>query len=498
MNKTSQSGQSLIELVIGIAIGVLFITGALGIITVTLRLDLQNKYGQPAAELAQEITEQVAVVANADWHSIDADTLVHGTSTFYHIEIVDGFLAVAAGNTTIALNDQTYTAFFIIEDVYRDTDEMITDNPESGITDPSTLKISATVQWTDKGDLNETVFTRYLTRNRDRIATQGDWSGGAVLPGASETPVTNFGLKFSTSTGIDYSVPGQIIIDNTATTSPTGPYSNIDPTIPNFYAWSDVTGWIDFRITNTVYVTSTELTGFATSSQIGFIALNCNSVPPSATNVCPSNGGSSQFGVLNDGAGNLSGFAWNDNVGWISFKDTVNPLNPGYQVTIDQNTGDFHGFAWNDTTGWISFNCVDTPAGCGGGSYKVKVASGLPTEATLVSLIYNTTQTLGVAPNSLVWQGIQPPGTMVRFQIATDCINPANTAPNCDGIDDWNFVGDDDSPFSYFDVAPDTSIKIPRTLLNNKQYLRYKAFLYTDPDRLVSPTVNDITINWSL
>jgi len=54
---------------------------------------------------------------------------------------------------------------------------------------------------------------------------------------------------------------------------------------------------------------------------------------------------------VNDGAGNLSGFAWGENIGWIDF-DTSDV--GGSQVTIDG--GQFQGFAWAENVGWINMN----------------------------------------------------------------------------------------------------------------------------------------------
>ena len=51
----------------------------------------------------------------------------------------------------------------------------------------------------------------------------------------------------------------------------------------------------------------------------------------------------------NDGVGNLSGYAWGTNVGWIKF----DPTDGG--VTIDPTTGDFDGYAWGENVGWIHF-----------------------------------------------------------------------------------------------------------------------------------------------
>lgn len=62
--------------------------------------------------------------------------------------------------------------------------------------------------------------------------------------------------------------------------------------------------------------------------------------------------------MIHDGQGNLSGYGWSPNSGWIMFKSDHS------QVKINLETGDFSGYAWSNSTGWISFN---------GGSYKVQM-----------------------------------------------------------------------------------------------------------------------------
>lgn len=67
--------------------------------------------------------------------------------------------------------------------------------------------------------------------------------------------------------------------------------------------------------------------------------------------------------IISAGSGdNVSGWAWNLNIGWISFNCTnENPQCSGadYGVSVDPNTGDFSGYAWNSNIGWIDF----APAG---------------------------------------------------------------------------------------------------------------------------------------
>lgn len=66
---------------------------------------------------------------------------------------------------------------------------------------------------------------------------------------------------------------------------------------------------------------------------------------------------------------NVSGWAWSETIGWISFNDT-NEANPysgtSYGVNVDTTnkatggTGDFSGVAWSENIGWVSFNRIDT------------------------------------------------------------------------------------------------------------------------------------------
>ena len=58
--------------------------------------------------------------------------------------------------------------------------------------------------------------------------------------------------------------------------------------------------------------------------------------------------------MLNDGSGNLAGYAWGENVGWINFDPNVPGDANDYGVTIDSE-GNFSGYAWGENIGWINF-----------------------------------------------------------------------------------------------------------------------------------------------
>ncbi|MFH0906648.1 MAG: hypothetical protein V1829_00090 [bacterium] len=168
--------------------------------------------------------------------------------------------------------------------------------------------------------------------------------------------------------------------------------------------------------------------GFAWSENIGWISFNstnCDSNGDGLTDTgnysnCPVGASISSYGVHIDiVSGDLSGFAWSENIGWIGFNrsDTNNPpyapFNGGsgaiakynsetnaitgwmrvlangggwdgwiefFNAYIDSN-GEWHGWAWsNMVVGWVSLNSVEG----GGADYKV-ISDGLINQAPIVS-----------------------------------------------------------------------------------------------------------------
>jgi len=63
--------------------------------------------------------------------------------------------------------------------------------------------------------------------------------------------------------------------------------------------------------------------------------------------------------VQADSDDNTSGYAWSENIGWISFNN-ITGGGSNYGVNIDPSTGDLSGYAWSEHIGWISFNRSDT------------------------------------------------------------------------------------------------------------------------------------------
>jgi len=115
----------------------------------------------------------------------------------------------------------------------------------------------------------------------------------------------------------------------------------------NKYAWSTSAGWFNFKSTEEqVTVYDDHLEGYIWAENVGWIRLGTQTSGAAHTYA---NTSATNYGVNNDGSGNLSGYAWSTTIGWINF-------NPSHsQVTIDNTSGDLDGYAWSENIGWIHF-----------------------------------------------------------------------------------------------------------------------------------------------
>jgi len=263
--------------------------------------------------------------------------------------------------------------------------------------------------------------------------------------GLAPTPLgfTHLDYVFEVNASTTGTVAGSITIGGL---SPTGnPSSGTNISMVYRWGWNDVGAWLDFYSSGNVMVSATGVSGYGNSS-LGEIILDCNTSPIGS--VCAADGGA-DFAVANDGTGNLSGWAWSDVVGWISFCGHIpddgvcdpDRADNDYQVWIDNATGYFHGWAWNDAVGWISFNCSDTADNCTTSSYSTQTSFyGPPEEATLTSSVFDTGADIdGASFNTVMWVGEQPIGTpsgnRVRFQLKSSNVDDANLR------NEINFIG---------------------------------------------------------
>ncbi|MGA3284674.1 MAG: thrombospondin type 3 repeat-containing protein [Verrucomicrobiota bacterium] len=119
----------------------------------------------------------------------------------------------------------------------------------------------------------------------------------------------------------------------------------------NRYAYGANIGWMDWRGdngTNGAVIGEYVCSGYLYAANVGWINLG-SGVP--ADGIQYQNTSATDFGVNQDGLGNLRGYAYGANVGWINFEDTGAPR-------VDLMTGNLSGHAYSANCGWISLSNV--------------------------------------------------------------------------------------------------------------------------------------------
>jgi len=206
------------------------------------------------------------------------------------------------------------------------------------------------------------------------------------------------------------------------------------------WAWNDHIGWISFNSNDC----DKNGNGYVDTS---VITNSCNGNDDATTPV-------KNYGVSIDPAtGDLSGHAWNDKIGWISFDRSETGAPPrqpylngtilanynrgnnqidgwakililgddgwiklrkfasddgvDYGTSVNPATGELVGWAWNannDTgagIGWVSFNCLNESPQCSGTNYKVTAGvNNAPTVANLTAPNWNYLQAAGNAKHA--------------------------------------------------------------------------------------------------
>jgi hypothetical protein len=122
--------------------------------------------------------------------------------------------------------------------------------------------------------------------------------------------------------------------------------TTIDAT--NQFAYGANIGWVNWGgdTTNGAVIGEYVCSGYIYSANVGWINLGSGSP---ANQIQYQNNSAADFGINQDGLGNLRGYAYGANIGWINFENTGAPK-------FDLKTGKFSGYAYSANCGWISLS----------------------------------------------------------------------------------------------------------------------------------------------
>jgi len=132
--------------------------------------------------------------------------------------------------------------------------------------------------------------------------------------------------------------------------SPVRAATTIDPI--NKYAYGANLGWMDWsggsgETADGVVIGAYVCSGYIYSANVGWINLGSGSP---ANGIQYQNNSANDFGVNQDGLGNLSGYAYGANIGWINFEQTYG------KPKINMINGQMSGYVWSANCGWISLS----------------------------------------------------------------------------------------------------------------------------------------------
>jgi hypothetical protein len=118
----------------------------------------------------------------------------------------------------------------------------------------------------------------------------------------------------------------------------------------NKYAYGANIGWMDWRgdTTNGAVIGEYLCSGYLYAANVGWI--NLGSGAP-ANGIQYQNLAANDFGVNQDGLGNLRGYAYGANIGWINFENIGAPK-------VDLKSGRMTGSVWSANCGWIGLSNV--------------------------------------------------------------------------------------------------------------------------------------------
>jgi hypothetical protein len=119
----------------------------------------------------------------------------------------------------------------------------------------------------------------------------------------------------------------------------------------NKYAYGANLGWMDWsggtgQSASGAVIGEYVCSGYIYSANVGWI--NLGSGAP-ANQIQYQNNSATDYGVNQDGLGNLRGYAYSANVGWINFENTGAPA-------VNLLTGQLSGYVWSANCGWISLS----------------------------------------------------------------------------------------------------------------------------------------------
>ena len=134
--------------------------------------------------------------------------------------------------------------------------------------------------------------------------------------------------------------------------------TNVSPL--HFRAWQENCGWTDWRQAGQppgsegAVIHGTFLSGMIWLENAGWLTLGDGTPGIDGARPAYSNSGGEDAGVNINPKGDLDGFAWGENIGWVNF-NTLGALGDA-RARYDAPAERFRGYAWGENVGWLNLD----------------------------------------------------------------------------------------------------------------------------------------------
>jgi hypothetical protein len=196
----------------------------------------------------------------------------------------------------------------------------------------------------------------------------------------------------------------------------------------NNFAYGANIGWINWSgdTVNGAVIGEYVCSGYIYSANVGWICLG-NGLP--INGIYYQNLSAADFGVNQDGFGNLRGYAYGANIGWVNFESTGAPK-------VNLQTGVLSGYVWTANCGWISLSNMTAYVQTGTIQKGVLAPDGLPI-AWLLSNFGTTNVDANADPDHDGMSNLQeylagtdPNNPNSNLQITSESFAPGGTSAN--------------------------------------------------------------------
>jgi hypothetical protein len=181
-------GQSLVEILVAVSIGIVIFLATAPFIAPLLKTSTQVTTVTIATSLASQLGNNIRVWADANWHNVLA--LATSSGNLYHLVAISSPFIAASGIESINVGTSTFTRFFYLQDIYRDSNGAIAGAIAGNAYDPSTKQV--TIGYTGPGLKATSTMNFYITRHQSTALFQNNWMAGAGQIGPSSISSQGF------------------------------------------------------------------------------------------------------------------------------------------------------------------------------------------------------------------------------------------------------------------------------------------------------------------